>query len=67
MGGHRPPLILRIKVGVKKMADIIGLQCTECKRKNYSTLVNKKKATKKMEKKKHCAWCNKHTLHKETK
>ncbi len=49
------------------MAAIIGLQGTKCKRKNYSTLVNKKKATKKKEKKKHCAWCNKHTLHKETK
>ena len=33
------------------MADIIGLQCTECKRRNYVTLVNKKKATKKLEKK----------------
>ncbi len=49
------------------MADVIGLQCTECKRRNYVTLVNKKKATKKLEKKKHCKWCDKHTLHKETK
>ncbi len=32
------------------MADIVGLQCTTCKRRNYVTLVNKKKATKKLEK-----------------
>jgi large subunit ribosomal protein L33 len=49
------------------MADIVGLQCTVCKRRNYVTLVNKKKAQKKLEKSKHCKWCNKHTLHKETK
>jgi ribosomal protein L33 len=29
--------------------------------------VNKKKSNKKLEKLKHCKWCNKHTLHKETK
>ena len=33
------------------MADIVGLQCTVCKHRNYVTLVNKKKATKKLEKK----------------
>ena len=49
------------------MADIIGLQCTECKRRNYVTLVNKKKAQKKLEKKKYCQFCDKHTLHKECK
>ena len=49
------------------MADIIGLTCTECKRRNYVTLVNKKKQGKKMEKKTYCKWCDKHTLHKETK
>lgn len=49
------------------MADIIGMQCTECKRRNYATLVNKKKAKTKLEKKKYCKWCDKHVLHKETK
>jgi large subunit ribosomal protein L33 len=53
--------------GGLRVADIVGLQCSECKRRNYVTLVNKKKAQKKLEKKKHCKWCNKHTLHKETK
>ena len=49
------------------MADIIGLQCTECKRRNYVTLVNKKKQSKKLEKNKFCKFCGKHTLHKECK
>ena len=49
------------------MADIIGLQCTECKRRNYVTLINKKKAQKKLDKKKYCKWCDKLTLYKETK
>jgi len=31
------------------------------------TTVNKKKQQKKLEKKKHCRWCDTHTLHKETK
>ena len=34
---------------------------------NYVTLVNKKKAQKKLEKKKYCKFCDKHTLHKECK
>jgi len=49
------------------MADQIGLTCTECKRRNYVTKVNKKKQQKKMEKKKFCKWCKTHTLHKESK
>ena len=43
------------------------LQCTECKEKNYHTLRNKKKIQKKLEIKKHCSRCKKHTVHKEVK
>ncbi len=49
------------------MADVVGLQCTECKRRNYVTKVNKKKQQKKLEKKKFCRFCKEHTLHKECK
>ena len=49
------------------MADIVGMSCTECKRRNYSTTVNKKKQAKKLELNKFCKWCGKHTLHKEGK
>jgi large subunit ribosomal protein L33 len=49
------------------MRDIILLQCTECKNKNYSTMKNKKNTPDKLQLKKYCKHCRKHTLHKETK
>ncbi|MDY6967164.1 MAG: 50S ribosomal protein L33 [Spirochaetota bacterium] len=49
------------------MRDIILLSCTSCKRRNYSTSKNKKLHTSKFEVNKYCKFCNKHTLHKETK
>jgi large subunit ribosomal protein L33 len=49
------------------MRDIVTLQCGECKRRNYSTTKNKKRTTGKLEFKKFCPFCRKHTLHKETK
>ena len=49
------------------MRDIITLACTECKNRNYSTTKNKKTMTEKLELKKYCPTCRKHTSHKETK
>ncbi|KKL93530.1 hypothetical protein LCGC14_1873800 [marine sediment metagenome] len=49
------------------MRIILLLQCTECKRRNYSTMKNKKNTTEKLELKKYCRHCRKHTPHKETK
>ena len=40
------------------------LQCTVCKRRNYTQARNKKKKPKTIEIKKHCRFCRKHTLHK---
>ena len=48
------------------MRDIITLECTECKRRNYTTTKNKKKQTGRVEYKKFCAHSAKHTIHKET-
>ena len=45
----------------------IQLQCTECKRKNYSTVKNKKNTTGRVELSKYCRFDRKHTLHRETK
>ena len=36
------------------MRDIITLQCTDCKERNYSTTKNKKKNTERLETKKFC-------------
>jgi len=45
----------------------VHLGCTECKRRNYSTTKNKRTTTEKLEMKKYCRFCRKHTLHKEVK
>ncbi|TFG60077.1 MAG: 50S ribosomal protein L33, partial [Deltaproteobacteria bacterium] len=47
--------------------DIITLACSECKNRNYTTTRNKKTMTEKLELKKFCPSCRKHTAHKETK
>lgn len=44
----------------------VTLACTECKRRNYTTDKNKSKTPDRMELKKYCPWCHKHTLHRET-
>lgn len=43
------------------------LVCTECLSRNYSTDKNKLTMKERLEIKKFCKNCNKHTLHKETK
>ncbi len=47
--------------------EIIQLQCGECKRRNYSSTKNKKKMTERLELKKFCSSCRRHTPHKEVK
>ena len=49
------------------MRDEIVLACEQCKRKNYRASRNKKLSTEKLERKKFCASCRVHTLHKEGK
>ena len=48
------------------MRVIILLACTECKRRNYATVKNKKNTTGRVELKKFCPWCRTHTVHRET-
>ena len=49
------------------MRDIVTLACTECKQRNYTTTKNKRNTPDKLEFKKYCRFCRKHTMHKETK
>jgi len=49
------------------MRTIIQLECTVCKRRNYSTTKNKRTTPDRLEKKKYCRFCRKHLPHKETK
>jgi large subunit ribosomal protein L33 len=48
------------------MRDIITLACEDCKNRNYTTTRNKRKHPARMEIKKFCPFCRKHTLHKQT-
>ncbi|MEK7518943.1 MAG: 50S ribosomal protein L33 [Patescibacteria group bacterium] len=47
--------------------NLIHLECTICKHVNYHSKKNKKTLKGRLQLKKHCTWCGKHTLHKETK
>jgi large subunit ribosomal protein L33 len=49
------------------MRDIITLECTACKNRNYTTTKNKRKNTEKLVTSKYCRFCRKHTEHKESK
>jgi large subunit ribosomal protein L33 len=46
---------------------IVTLECTECKRRNYSTTKNKRTTPDRLEFSKYCRFCRKHTPHRETK
>jgi large subunit ribosomal protein L33 len=55
---------------------IITLECTECRENKdkrskgvsrYLTTKNRRNTSTKLEISKHCRYCNKHTIHKETK
>ena len=45
--------------------DIVHLQCTECKRRNYTATRNKKQQRTKLQLRKYCRFCRRHTPHKE--
>ena len=45
----------------------IVLACTECKQRNYNKVKNKKNTTERLELRKYCRFCRKHTAHRETK
>lgn len=49
------------------MRDKVKLACSECKQRNYDTNKNKTNTTDRIEIKKYCKFCDKHTIHKETK
>lgn len=48
------------------MREIITLECTACKNRNYTVDKNKTKHSERVEYKKYCPKCNKRVPHKET-
>jgi len=51
----------------KKKQNEMSLECTECKNRTYWTHKKTDQNPEKVELSKHCRYCNKHTLHRETK
>ncbi|MCH8299850.1 50S ribosomal protein L33 [Candidatus Marinimicrobia bacterium MT.SAG.3] len=49
------------------MREKITLECVECHQRNYDTTKNKHLHPDRVEHKKYCRFCQKHTTHKETK
>lgn len=62
-----PPVGGSTKSGGADMRVKVTLACTECKQRNYVSKKNKKNDPDRLEMMKHCKFCRKHTLHKETK
>ncbi len=66
-----PPLAFaKRKTKYMSQERLINLKCTVCNRINYSVKKSKgkdPKEGKKLELKKFCQWCRKHTVHKESK
>ncbi|MCE5223810.1 50S ribosomal protein L33 [bacterium] len=50
-----------------KNREIITLECTVCKKRNYTTKKNKKNTTDRLLLNKYCSFDKKHTEHKEAK
>ena len=57
-GNNKEVPIMRVRV---------TLRCNECKQRNYNTVKNKKNDPDRLEMKKYCRFCRKHTVHTETK
>jgi large subunit ribosomal protein L33 len=46
--------------------DVITLACTDCRRRNYQSSKSKRNTPDRVELKKYCRWCGRHTAHRET-
>ncbi|MEK7441321.1 MAG: 50S ribosomal protein L33 [Chloroflexota bacterium] len=51
----------------KDVRPVITLACADCKERNYTTEKNRRNDPNRIEIKKFCSRCRKHTVHKETK
>ncbi len=44
----------------------VTLECTQCRRRNYITEKNRHNNRERIELRKYCRWCGRHTGHRET-
>ena len=69
-GWRRIQCLFLLSIFIRKgstMRTRITLACTECKNRNYDTTKDKKTHPDRIEMKKYCRFCKRHTTHKETK
>ncbi len=70
-GRTRPPVaeVACQSSGAMARGDIriaVTLACEECKRRNYQSEKSKRNDPDRIELRKYCRWCGRHTPHKET-
>ena len=53
--------------GKRGVRPVVTLACSDCKERNYTTEKNRRNDPGRIELKKYCSRCRKHTLHRETK
>ncbi|HID29435.1 MAG TPA: 50S ribosomal protein L33 [Desulfobacterales bacterium] len=46
--------------------DLVILACDECQRRNYTTTKNRRLHPDRIQQRKYCRFCRRHTIHKET-
>jgi len=51
----------------KDVRPVVTMECTECRERNYTTEKSRRNDPQRIELKKFCRRCGKHTLHRETK
>ena len=49
----------------RQVVELIALQCSECKRRNYTTSKNRRNTQEKLQFNKYCPHDRKHTVHNE--
>lgn len=54
-------------MAAKENRIIITLACSDCRSRNYTTTKNRQKHPERLEFRKYCPPCRKHTLHREAK
>ena len=58
-------LLSSVMAGKKGVRLVVTLACTECKERNYLTEKNRRNDPGRLELKKYCRRCRRHTLHRE--
>ena len=61
-----PPKVARRGMARGEVRIAVTLACEECKRRNYQSDKNRRNDPDRIELRKFCRWCGRHTPHKET-